>query len=742
MMFDYDGVIVNSGEFFVRDFLEACRETGFDLSGEKEVMALFDNNVYEAMQDRGLDSDVIDKILQAYEKKAAEHIGQLEIFAGMDEVLRKIAQNNEIYIITSNVSGVTTAVLRKNGITCFADVIGADVEKSKVKKIQKLMRQYPDMMVYYVGDTAGDILEGKAAGARTIGVAWGWHGAEKLKAHRPDCLVYTPEELTGILGRQDGRECEVTFQPQRKKAKVIQLTTVLEAARQNNLPLEGPCSGKGTCGKCLVRFSGLISEPGEMEKELLGPQIEEGWRLACQAKVIGDVEIILGEKRIFHIVQGGKTRNYEFDPAFPAKLRRPDKICGVAVDIGTTSIVASLNDLINSGQELGTAACLNPQSQYGGDVITRITFAHEQEENVRKLQSAVVKGISGLIENLSQQHNVNTKDIYQLTVAGNTTMLHLLAGIDPVSLARAPYNPVFVDYQEMSAAELGITAAPAAVVGLLPSLSAFVGADILAGMIATGFHNLDEPSLFIDVGTNGEIVANVHGRLAATSSAAGPALEGMNIECGCRAEDGAISGVKINDNGELAITTIGSAGARGLCGSGLVELVAGLVKAGVILSNGRFADAEQLPPVLAGRLFDREGQKAFLVDCAGRVVLTQKDVRQVQLAKAAIAAAIDILFKRLEVELGSVEKIYIAGAFGYHLKPEVLRTIGLLPAGLDAGIEFVGNTAKEGARLCLLSRRALAEIKDLQKAIMPLELSYAPDFQDCFVEQMDFPLGR
>lgn len=535
------------------------------------------------------------------------------------------------------------------------------------------------------------------------------------------------------------QQCKVTFRPQGLTVEVPQYTTVLDAARQNNLPLEGPCNGKGACGKCLVQFSGLLSEPGDREKELLGPKVSEGWRLACQARVIGDVEIILGEKRIFHIVHGGKTRNYEFDPVLQEKTVRLKKIYGLAIDIGTTSIVVSLNDLQNSGQELGTAACLNPQIQYGGDVITRITYAHEAKENVLKLRDAVVTGINGLIEELCSHYNVETKDIYHLTVAANTTMLHLLAAIDPISLAVAPYTPVFVDYEEVSAARPGINAAPEAVVSLLPSLSAFVGADILAGMIATGFHNLDVPSLFIDVGTNGEIVANVNGRLAATSSAAGPALEGMNIECGCRAEDGAISGVEIDENGELVVTTIGSAKARGLCGSGLVELVAELVRAKVILASGRFADPAELPPNLAGRLIDFHGQKAFLVDQEALILLTQKDIRQVQLAKAAIAAAIEILFKRLEVNLQSVGKIYIAGAFGYHIKPAALRTIGLLPAGLDAGIEFVGNTAKEGARLCLLSRMALAEIISLQKTIIPLELSYAPEFQDNFVEQLDFP---
>lgn len=199
-MFDYDGVIVNSLDFFIEDFITACRENGFaGLTGQKDVMALFDNNVYEAMTDRGVDSTAIDKILKTYANKANEHINKLKIFEGMDEVLKSIAQDNKIYIITSNVSSITAAVLKRNGITCFEDVLGADIEKSKIKKIQKVMQQYPDMQAYYVGDTTGDISEGKAAGAGTIGVAWGWHGAERLKASQPDYLVYSPDELADLF---------------------------------------------------------------------------------------------------------------------------------------------------------------------------------------------------------------------------------------------------------------------------------------------------------------------------------------------------------------------------------------------------------------------------------------------------------------------------------------------------------------------------------------------------------------
>lgn len=199
-MFDYDGVIVDSLDMFTSAFISACRENGFsEVNSREDIMALFENNVYEAMKNRGLDSQTIDKILRAYATRASERHDELKLFDGMGEALRRISGKNKIFIITSNVSGAPVRVLKRYGISCFEDVIGADKEKSKVKKIRKLMDQYPSLRPYYVGDTTGDIIEGKKAGSLTIGVAWGWHGPRKLKESSPDYLVYSPEELAGIL---------------------------------------------------------------------------------------------------------------------------------------------------------------------------------------------------------------------------------------------------------------------------------------------------------------------------------------------------------------------------------------------------------------------------------------------------------------------------------------------------------------------------------------------------------------
>lgn len=200
VMFDYDGVIVDSLEQFTSDFIAACRENGFnELSSQEDALDLFTGNVYESMTERGLGVNRIEKILRAYKTKAMEHLDGLKLFDGMAEALNKISQKNKLYVITSNVSAVPVGVLQKYGINCIEDVLGADREKSKVRKIQQTMRQYPHLLAYYVGDTKGDIIEGQEAGAQTIGVAWGWHGAEKLKECSPDYIVYAPTELTDLL---------------------------------------------------------------------------------------------------------------------------------------------------------------------------------------------------------------------------------------------------------------------------------------------------------------------------------------------------------------------------------------------------------------------------------------------------------------------------------------------------------------------------------------------------------------
>lgn len=598
---------------------------------------------------------------------------------------------------------------------------------------------------------------------------------------------------------------EVIFRPEGKTALVQEGSSLLQAARLTGLRIEAPCDGRSKCGKCRIRAGGCLNPPEEKELEQLGALVDQGIRLACRAKVFGpaQVELLDSKEETFGTIVEGQNKELKVNPLIrkivlrphaeeegqtplwesldllcakpisperlPILLRdlaqeypvgpnyaeaivrnnslldlryRPGQKClGIALDIGTTSIVAELVDL-ESGKTLGTRSCLNPQTAFGGDVLTRISYATNQAGGVQTLQAEVVKGINQLIDHLCIDQETSCQEIYEIVAAGNATMLHLLLGVQPRSLAVAPYRPVFTHPLEASPGSLGIGIAPGGVVTLLPSASAFVGADIIAGLLATGFHHSQKPSLFIDIGTNGEIVALKDGLLAATSSAAGPALEGMNISCGCRAERGAIAAVAFAEEGNVSVKTLGDATPVGLCGSGLIDLVAELARTGVIEPGGRFVKNQCLPAVLADRLMEFQGQRAFLVSEEGQVFLTQKDIRQVQLAKGAIATGIALLLKELNLSCGEIRQVLIAGAFGYHLNPPSLAATGLLPAELRDKIIFVGNTAKEGAKAVLLNRDAAREVQDICRRINIKELSFQPGFQECFVQQLAFPVRQ
>lgn len=589
---------------------------------------------------------------------------------------------------------------------------------------------------------------------------------------------------------------EITFLPGGQKIVVPEGTKLLEAARNCGVIIEAPCDGRGTCGKCRVKAGTGLKSADEVERERLGAALDGGLRLACRSEICGPVraEIPAGYTETFVALTGGMGKDWPLDPPvhqvacqeiagtdqsplsqgaiplfwdnYPAMLeelageyksglKQCQKVvkngqlldwrfafdrpcCGVALDIGTTSVVAELFNLAD-GQSLGTRSCLNPQTEFGGDVLTRISFASQNADGTVLLQKKIVEGINSLLGQLATAAELRVEDIYEVVVAGNTTMQHLLLGVNPRSLAHAPYRPVFTAQIEISPKRLGLNIAPRGVVTLLPSSAAFVGADIVAGVLVTGLYRYDKTALFIDIGTNGELVVCKDGVLAGTSSAAGPALEGMNITCGCRAENGAVEGFAILEDGTVQVEVIGNHSARGLCGSGLADVVSELVRCGVIGGNGRFSPKEQLPPELAARLTDYNGQQVFMIDEAGPVYLSQKDVRQVQLAKGAIAAAIDLLLQELAISYTEIDEVLVAGAFGFHLKPSSLVGIGLLPELCRDKIRFVGNTAKEGAKAVLLNRQAATEIQAIGQRLAIKELSLHPRFQDCFVKCLSFP---
>ena len=592
---------------------------------------------------------------------------------------------------------------------------------------------------------------------------------------------------------------EITFMPEDKGIVVDEGTSLLAAARAAGLLVEAPCNGRGTCGKCQVKIAGMFTTPGELERNQLGNRLDKGVRLACQARVAGPAQVellsVAAQSNGFVTLTAGQSTEWPFDPPvqrlvyqqiqpekelcalaagfeplfpenYPGLLQqlaaqhkqgnlaktvivkngklldwqyRLGQPCyGVALDIGTTSVVAEVFDL-TSGNSIGTFSCLNPQTEFGGDVLTRISFAAKQPGGTGILQRKIIAGINQLFAQVTTEHQLKREDIYEVVVAGNTTMQHLLLGVDPSSLAYAPYQPVFTQQVEVSPAALGLEMSPRGVVTILPSAAAFVGADIVAGLVAVGLPHAAKTTLFIDIGTNGEIVVCNNGSLVGTSSAAGPALEGMNISCGCRAEQGAIEGVSIADDGTVKLKVIGNGLPKGICGSGLIDLISELASCGVITDSGRFAGSAQLPAELANRMTSIEGRPVFIISGDQQLFLTQKDVRQVQLAKGAIYTAMNLLLKEINISFEDIDEILVAGAFGFYLQPVSLSGIGLLPHSCQNKIRFVGNTAKEGAKAVLFNRHASIEIQQIRQKIKIVELSLHPEFQNYFVQALAFP---
>lgn len=420
-------------------------------------------------------------------------------------------------------------------------------------------------------------------------------------------------------------------------------------------------------------------------------------------------------------------------------------LLGMAYDIGTTTIVGYLMDL-TTGRELAVASMLNPQTQFGDDVVSRIQHVNATPDGLAQLQARAIDAINRIAGDVCQQADVPADRVYGLSVVGNTTMQHLLLGVDPSALARSPYVPVITDAVCLPAERLGIAVHPDAHVWAIASIAGWVGADTVGVILATGQHHDDAISLAIDIGTNGEMTLGSRQRLVACSTAAGPAFEGAHLSCGMRAASGAIDQVSID--GDVHWRTIENAPPRGICGSGLVDLVAQMLDAGILQESGMMRDSQHLlelgQAALATRIRNEGRHRAFNLvlpeeGADGRPVrVTQRDVRELQLAKGAIRAGIEILLKELGVGYGDVARVYLAGAFGNYIRPESALRIGLMPVFPNAEIVPVGNAAGSGAKLALLSRAARDETAEIVRLVEYLELSVLSEFQDQFAASMVF----
>jgi len=419
---------------------------------------------------------------------------------------------------------------------------------------------------------------------------------------------------------------------------------------------------------------------------------------------------------------------------------------GLAIDVGTTSVVTTLMEL-ESGEQLGAVSSLNPQAVFGGDLMSRIAFAQFDAGNLRKLQTRIIGLLNQHVEQITRESGVLAKWIYKVVVVGNTCMHHLLLGIDPSYVGLAPYAPVMRHPLVVPARELFLKVNPEARVCFLPLVAGFVGADAVAVALATRIAEAPEIRIAVDIGTNGEVLLGSRERLWACSAPAGPALEGAQIRHGMRAALGAIDKVNLED-GDLQLHTLGEAAAQGLCGSGIVDAVAALLDAGVIDWTGLIAveRRDQLSPLLRERVRVRGEERLVVIARAGEagaandIVLTQEDIRQVQLCKGAIASGVAMLQRVAGVPATEVAELMLAGGFGNYLSVASAQRIGIIPPALPPEkIRYVGNAAALGAQLALVSEAERARAGEIARRIEHVSLAAHPDFEDVFVEAMNFP---
>ncbi|MXY95999.1 MAG: DUF4445 domain-containing protein [Caldilineaceae bacterium SB0664_bin_27] len=421
---------------------------------------------------------------------------------------------------------------------------------------------------------------------------------------------------------------------------------------------------------------------------------------------------------------------------------------GLAFDIGTTTVVGMLIDL-NSGAPVAVRSTLNGQAVQGADVISRISYTMLNEDGLSELNEVILRTLNNLIAQLLDEGQVSPHEVYEVVTAGNATMQHLFLGVDPEAIGLEPFIPVVEDMVQASAQEVGLEILPQAQVHCLPYLGAYVGADLVAGLLATGLAQNEGVRLLVDVGTNGEIILGSAARTVATAAPAGPAFEGAQIQDGMRASEGAIEAVTITQAG-IDLQVIGDVPPIGLCGSGLLDAVAQLRLSGLMLPSGRFVKAneayEMVAPELARRIItDEEGRRSFVLawpeESGGdkAIVLTQRDVRELQFAKGSIAGGIDVVMQELGIENEDLVEIFLAGSFGSYINPQSARIIGLVPPVPVERIKAVGNAAGEGAKIALLSFRERMVARSLPEIVEYHELSGRGDFNDSFLAVLQFP---
>ena len=483
---------------------------------------------------------------------------------------------------------------------------------------------------------------------------------------------------------------------------------LLDVLRRNGLIVTAPCGGKGICGKCMVT--------------LLAPDGERDRVLACKLPVLRDLTVLLDEQSSGIICADGLSA--------PTNLSRRSGY-GAAVDLGTTTVALKLFDL-SDGREVGSASGWNRQAPYGADVITRCQHCMEHPGGLARLSTLIRAQIRLLLEDACRISSVNIGEVKEIYLAGNTIMEHLLFSLSPASIAVAPFTPLslFDDGQVLGMDHIPLFPAPC--------VAGYVGGDITAGLLVCGLQNKPSRALFLDIGTNGEMALSGPEGFLCCAVASGPAFEGAGISCGMTSTPGSISAVRWNQSGP-ALTVIGNSTPKGLCGSGLLDLLAMLLELGIVDESGYLQPPDDLEEDFAPWLDeDEDGNGIFYLTPDRNVYFTSRDVRSIQLAKAAIAAGISLLMEQAGLTVSDIDTLYLAGGFGSHLNPDSAVAIGMLPEALREKIVPVGNAALSGATMALLDPAERLTLLDIQRRCTYLELSGHPGFNRLYPEHMTF----
>src|SRR3984957_290899 len=604
-----------------------------------------------------------------------------------------------------------------------------------------------------------------------------------------------------------------------RPVRVPQGVTLFDAASWNGIAIDSTCGGHGTCKKCRIRFKADAPAPTSLDlRAYTLPEIRDGWRLACRtladsdadvevpplttrpkaatvgvgrqvilrpavrkrylelaepslADQVTDLERVLGALTDLNPVAdlavlrtlGSTLRQADFKVTAVVADETliavepgdtTDRAFGLAFDLGTTTVVATLLDL-TTGTPVAVESMLNKQQPFGADVIARISATMLDPAASHKLRQLAQETLAELGTAVCEAGGVPREEVYEVALAGNATMVHLVLGIDPEPLGVAPFILSTRLLPEIRARDLGVPAHPQARAVVFPAFGAYVGGDITAGLLASGMDRDPRVRLFIDIGTNCEIVLGGRDWLLATAAPAGPAFEGASIRCGMRAADGAVEAVEVTADGDLKLTVIGDTDPIGLCGSGLVDAVAALAEAGIIDDSGRFTQATpELSPntdrfaapasALADRLTMIGKERVFVLrwsadrDPATSVYLSQRDVRELQFAKAAIATGWRILLEEAGLAVEDVKQVLLAGSFGSYLNAKSAIRLGPVPHGGTRRIIAAGNVAGEGAKMALLSLRDRQAALALLEEVNYVELSDRPDFNDRFIATLGF----